>query len=99
MSEKRILIKEVIAPCNDCSGAGENVCDNCHDWYMWQSSPTREQAIEKMAKAICRTDGEDCETCGFNGNEKGCKQYLEIGNYITLVKAALNALLEANNGK
>lgn len=99
MSEKRILIKGVTAPCNDCSGAGENVCDNCNDWDMWNSCFTREQAIEKMAKAICRTDGEDCETCGFNGNEKGCKQYLEIGNYITLSKAALNALLEANNGK
>lgn len=48
MSEKRILIKEVVAPCNDCSGFGENVCDKCHDWYMWQSSPTREQAIRKM---------------------------------------------------
>lgn len=43
MSEKRILIKEVISPCNDCSGAGENVCDN--------SCFTREQVIEKMAKA------------------------------------------------
>lgn len=52
MSEKRILIKWVTAPCNGCSGAGENVCDKCHDWYMWQSSSTREQAIEKMADAI-----------------------------------------------
>ena len=94
MNEKRILIKEVIAPCNGCSGASENVCDNCYDLDMWQSSPTREQAIEKIAKALCRTDGEDCETCGFNGNEKGCKQCLEIGNYITLAEAALNELLE-----
>ena len=52
MSEKRILIKEVTAPCDNCCGAGENVCDQCHDWYMWQSSSTREQAIEKMADAI-----------------------------------------------
>ena len=58
---------------------------------------TRAEAIEKMAKVICRTAGEDCETCGFNGNEKGCKRYLEFGNYITLAEAALNALLGVNN--
>ena len=55
---------------------------------------TREQAIEKMAKVICRTYGEDCETCRFNGNEKGCKRYLEFRNYIAMAEAALNALLE-----
>lgn len=49
MSEKRILIKEfTISPCTGCSCAGENDCDNCNDWYMWQSLPTREQAIRKM---------------------------------------------------
>ena len=55
---------------------------------------TREQAIEKMAKVICKTYGEDCETCRFNGNEKGCKRYLEFRNYIAMAEAALNALLE-----
>ena len=94
MNEKRILIKEVIAPCNGCSGAGENVCDNCCDCDMWKSCFTREQTIEKIAKAICRTYGEDCETCRFNGNEKGCKRYLEFQNYIAMAEAALNALLE-----
>ena len=58
---------------------------------------TREQAIEKMAKAICRTDGGDCEDCGFKGNEKGCKQYLEIGNYITMAKVVLEDILEGHN--
>ena len=97
MSEKRILIKEVTAPCDNCCGAGENVCDKCHDWYMWQSSPTRETAIRKIAKAICRTDGENCITCGFNCNEKGCREYLKFGNYITQAEEALNALLEGND--
>ena len=95
--EARILIKEIIAPCNDCSGAGENVCDNCCDWDMWNSCFTREQAIEKMAKALCRTYGEDCETCRFNGNEKGCKRYLEFRNYIAMAEAALNELLEGHD--
>lgn len=75
----------------------KDACKNCKEGKY--QGFTRKQAIEKIAKAICRTDVEDCETCGFNGNEKGCKQYLEFGNYITLAKAALNALLEANNGK
>ena len=97
MNEKRILIKEVIAHCNGCSGEGENVCDNCCDWDMWNSCFTREQAIEKMAKALCRTYGEDCETCRFNGNEKGCKRYLEFRNYIAMAEAALNELLEGHD--
>lgn len=92
--EERILIKWIVVPCNGCSGTGENVCDNCYDWDMWQSSPTRSEAIERMAKALCRTYGEDCETCRFNGNEKGCKRYLEFRNYIAMAEAALNSLLE-----
>lgn len=67
-------------------------CKNCNKAeYV---GLTREQFIYKMAKALCKTDGDDCETCGFNGNEKGCKAYLEIGNYITQAEAVLNALLE-----
>lgn len=58
---------------------------------------TRQEAINRMAKALCRTYGEDCETCRFNGNEKGCKRYLEFQNYIAMAEAALNELLEANN--
>lgn len=82
---------------NYCSANGwkriaNNQCKSCNKAkYV---GITREQFIMVVAKAICRTDGEDCETCGFNGNEKGCKQYLEIGNYITLAKAALEDVLE-----
>ena len=60
---------------------------------------TRSEAIEKIAKSICRTYGEDCETCRFNGNEKGCKRYLEFQNYIAMAEAALNELLEGHNDK
>ena len=58
MSEKRILIKEVIAPCNDCSGAGENVCDNCNDWDTWCSCLTREQVIRKMCDGYFKAKDE-----------------------------------------
>lgn len=90
-NKKRIFIREVENPCADCENKGCNIC-NCGE--IWKAAIPRSEAIEKIAKAICRIDGEDCETCGFNGNEKGCKKYLEIGNYITYAETALNALLE-----
>lgn len=83
-----------------------NYCSNANGWKKITNDQckncnkaeyvgiTREQAIRKIAKAICRTDGENCITCGFNCNEKGCREYLKFGNYITQAEAALNALLE-----
>lgn len=58
---------------NYCSANGwkkitNNQCKSCNKAkYV---GITREQFIMVVAKAICRTDGDDCETCGFNGNEK-----------------------------
>lgn len=88
MSEKRILIKEVTAPCDNCCGAGENDCDNCYDWDTWNSCLTREQAIEKMAKAIY-----EAMCPNFSQMFVGWRAYTKIA------EEALNALLEANNGK
>ena len=73
----------------------KDACKNCKEGKY--QGFTRKQAIEKIAKAICRTDVEDCETCGFNGNEKGCKQYLEIGNYITQAEVVLEDILEGHD--
>lgn len=106
MSEKRILIQEYDEnPCLSCTNDCKYPCEAKREWVLGagikgpEKNYKRSEAVQIIAKAICRTDGEDCETCGFNGNEKGCKQYLEIGNYITLAKAALNALLEGHNDK
>ena len=71
--------------------AGEMHCCSC------AISIPRSEAIERMAKALCRAYGEDCETCRFNGNEKGCKRYLEFRTYITMAESALNALLEGHD--
>lgn len=81
--EKRILIKWIVVPCNGCSGSGENVCDNCYDWDMWQSSPTREQAVDKMAKAIY-----EAMCPNFSQMFIGWRAYIKIA------EAALNTLLE-----
>ena len=90
MSEKRILIKEVIAPCNGCSGAGENVCDNCNDWYTWNSCLTREQAIEKISHALCTKVNGACEICEAvaGGNTEHCNDYR------TYAEAVLKSILE-----
>lgn len=93
MSEKRILIKEVIAPCTGCSGAGENVCDNCNDWDTWSSCLTPEQVIEKVSHALCTQVHGACENCEAvaGGNSEHCNDYRMYA------KAALNAILEGNN--
>lgn len=70
----------------------KDACKNCkHAEYK---GITREKFIMVVAKAICKTDGESCITCGFNCNEKGCKQYLKFGNYITQAEAVLEDILE-----
>lgn len=86
MSEKRILTKEVVAPCDGCSGADENVCNNCYDWDTWNSCLTREQAIEKMAKAIY-----EAMCPNFSQMFVGWRAYTKIA------EVALNALLEGKD--
>ena len=96
MNEKRILIKEVIAPCNGCSGAGENVCDNCCDCDMCNSCFTREQTIDKIMRTLCaQVYGPTCEKCEYKTRE--CKQH-RMG-YRTYAEAVLNALLEDHDNE
>ena len=90
MNEKSILIQEY----------DENPCKAKREWVLGagikgpEKKYKRSEAVQIIAKALCVTYGEDCETCRFNGNEKGCKRYLEFRNYIAMAEAALNALLE-----
>ena len=107
MSDKRILIQEYDEnPCLSCTNDCKKYpCEAKREWVLGacikgpDKNYKRSEAIEKMAKALCRTYGEDCETCRFNGNEKGCKRYLEFQNYIAMAEAALNELLESNDNE
>lgn len=106
MNEKRILIQEYDEnPCLSCTNDCKYPCEAKREWVLGagikgpEKNYKRSEAVQIIAKALCKAEVEDCETCGFNGNEKACKEYLEIGDYITPAKAALNALLEANNDK
>lgn len=53
---------------------------------------TRQEAIERMAKAMCHRFAEGCEECKSCG--LSCKDYLETEGYMSDAEAALNALLE-----
>lgn len=95
MSEKRISILEVEYPCKGCGGI---VCDKCADWDFFCTLPTREQAIEKMAKGI---------GWAFDPYKPAKEEYDNIWNHVLLdgtkkhykdvAEAALNALLGAKN--
>lgn len=66
-------------------------CENCtREKYL--IGITRQEAIDIMAKALCSTPFENCETCIGLKNKKLCKQTLESMKGDAAV--ALNALLE-----
>lgn len=71
----------------------KDACKNCKEGRY--QGLTREQAIEKMAHALCTQVHGACENCEavVGGNSEHCNDYR------TYAEAALNALLEANNGK
>lgn len=67
---------------------------------MWNSCLTREQAIEKMAKAMCRkSNGGTCDGCSVfeEPDKERCKEIYMHPEFVDGAEAALNALLEVNN--
>lgn len=90
---------------NYCSANGwkkitNNQCKSCkHAEYQ---GLTREQAVEKMAKAMCRkSNGGTCDGCSVfeEPDKERCKEIYMHPEFVDGAEAALNALLEANNGK
>ena len=53
---------------------------------------THAEAIEKMAKAMCKKDFGDCGKCMCR-NEEECYTVVEDSKWFGLAEAALNALL------
>lgn len=88
MSENKILCMEMESPCVKCGSAGK-LCSICATIKRYKSWPTREQAIEKMAKAICLADINGCTDC--------CKQCHYWTSYLLHAEEALNALLEVHD--
>lgn len=88
MAEKFICVRKYDSPCEKCEV--KKICGrDCVFKEMFEKDPykiTRQEAIEKMAKAFCETGAPN--TWGLV--ERDYKRFCLAG-----AEAALNALLEA----
>ena len=86
--QKRLLIKEYDLVCDltDCKYCEEK------DWCSEKDTLTRQEAIERMAKALIRADYPHAQEViwDMRWKEEASKDY-----YLIMAEAALNALLEA----
>lgn len=57
---------------------------------------TRQEAINRMAKAMCKQTNYQCSVCEVGNNKEKCEEWI-VFQYKTQAEAALNALLEDNN--
>lgn len=92
MSEKKISALEVTNPCIGCNIAGldSEICEDCEILFDYERLPTREQAIEKMAKAMLSFMFP--RYYSWATLEEDDKKYFRKS-----AEAALNALLEGQN--
>lgn len=88
--EERIYIRQYGEdnPCDACEYKSGDECDFCVKNYEWNASITRQEAIEKMAKAICSHKVGKCPEKEFH-----CNNCWADSNY-AIAEAALKALLE-----
>lgn len=87
-------VRKVGSYCSSAIGwkrISKRKCKNCTEAEY--GGITREQAIEKMAHALCVQSHGPCESCEqvAGGNTEHCNDYRAYA------EAALNALLEGNN--
>lgn len=87
--EERITIHQVLYPCKKCSiNCNKNDWKNCDFYQNYISGMTRQEAIEKMAKAIFT------QIWGLPNNRFDlAKSSVKVRNR-KLAEAALNSLLE-----
>ena len=71
----------------------EKDCAKCKDPVLYGIS--RQEAIERMAKAICKQTNYQCSVCEVGNNKEKCEEWI-VFQYKTQAEAALNALLEDN---
>lgn len=95
MAEKEERISVIIYekdPCENCPGNPMTDCQVCEKDLRYDGGMTRQEAIEKMAKAMCHSPSGTCEDCFARESKKACKQ--AMFGMKELAEAALNALLE-----
>lgn len=70
---------------------------------VFKNTMTRAEAVERIAKGLCRIDNlwETCAGCRYYKKKNLCKAIIIAANYLTRAEAALDALLgkEAENDK
>ena len=92
--EERITIHQVLYPCKKCSiNCNKNDWKNCDFYQNYISGMTRQEAIERMAKAICKQTNYQCSVCEVENNKEKCEEWI-VFQYKTQAEAALNSLLE-----
>ena len=105
MAEERIYVfKFEDDPCKDCEvkeitpdcKCPPNSACCCLDKKEYSRGLTRQEAIERMAKAICKETNYQCSVCDFGDNKEKCEAWIYF-QYKASAEAALNALLEGNN--
>lgn len=102
--EERILILSTKGECSAILQEGCHIADSCS---LCNVGITRQEAIEVMAKAICREDNclDSCAECilGFGSTAEEKEQFCQkqiimsrdlSASYVSRAEVALNALLE-----
>lgn len=95
MAEKKYLfvfevdnkedLKDNLPDCNGCT------CWPCDEHCIGRKKViSRQEAIERMAKAMCHSPYESCESCMGQKKKQVCKQALK--GMKELAEAALNAI-------
>lgn len=69
----------------------EKDCAKCKDPVLYGIS--RQEAIYKMAKALCNMYYSPCSECAFKDKPKDCKSLLKNSDFYEQGEAALDALL------
>lgn len=93
MAEERIILTVDDGYCKEKCSCFPIACSaECEHLDKPTFSYTRQEAIERMAKAMCHNPYESCEGCIARKKKQACKQALE--GMKELAEAALNALLE-----
>ena len=86
--EERIYVSQYGEnnPCDTCEDKSGDECDFCVKNYEWNASIPRQEAIERMAKALYL----------FNREDEWYKEHADMySKYMNkMAEAALNALLE-----
>lgn len=90
--EERILIEVLGDRCCPVL-SNDNICVLDYDCDDCKAGMTRQEAINRMAKAICKETNYQCSVCDFGDNKEKCEAWIYL-QYKKSAEAALNALLE-----